>query len=127
MFKRPTMRANRNKNKESLHILLWPAYLAREANPYTALLSDSISQAGGQVREFSARSLLFGKIDVWHIHWPDRALVARTYPRILLKFAVVCGLISVARIRGTRIVWTVHNIQSHERRNPRLERVLMWW
>ena len=99
----------------------------KKANPYTALLSDSISRAGGKVREFSVRTLLFGQIDIWHIHWPDRALTADTYFRILLKFVIVCGLITIARIRGIRIVWTVHNIQSHGRTHPHLERVLMWW
>ena len=45
----------------------------------------------------------------------------RRQPR-RLKSQAVLSLIDFARSRGTKIVWTVHNLASHERRYPRLEK-----
>jgi glycosyltransferase involved in cell wall biosynthesis len=38
------------------------------------------------------------------------------------KSLALLGLVWIARRRGTRIVWTVHNLESHDRRFPRVER-----
>ncbi|MEO1621793.1 MAG: glycosyltransferase [Cyanobacteria bacterium J06632_3] len=69
--------------------------------------------------------LLLGDYDIWHRHWPSRSLNHSNPVKALLKVlaAVICTLI--ARLKGTRIVWTIHNIGSHEQFYPKLER--LYW
>ena len=37
------------------------------------------------------------------------------------KIAGLFGLLRVARLRGTRVVWTVHNLVSQDKLHPRIE------
>ncbi len=104
-----------------LRILAWPAFNTREQNPYAYLLYSHMQAA--EVDEFSIGKLLTRRYDVWHIHWPEMFLnVEKTAAAAGLKTQAVLSLIDFARSRGTKIVWTVHNLASHERRYPRLEK-----
>jgi glycosyltransferase involved in cell wall biosynthesis len=75
-----------------------------------------------RVDEFTPRRLLRGRYDVWHVHWPE--LVAQ---RGFLRTALFALLVVWARVRGTRLVWTAHNVEGHGTAHPRLERRLMAW
>jgi len=104
-----------------LRVLAWPAFNTREQNPYAYLLYTHMQ--GAEVEEFSIAKLLTRRYDVWHIHWPEMFLnVEKTAAAAGLKTQAVLSLIDFARRRGTKIVWTVHNLGSHERRYPRLEK-----
>jgi glycosyltransferase involved in cell wall biosynthesis len=105
-------------------ILGWPAFSPRTGNAYNALLYDAVERRGALVDEFSPARLLARRYDVWHIHWPERLAHGSAAP---LRVAVFAALVLLARLRGTRIVWTVHNLEGHLRRRPRLERRLMRW
>src|SRR5438067_1934267 len=102
-------------------VLAWPAYKPETGNPYTALLAGALERRGVSVDEFTARRLLRGRYDVWHLHWPER--VANR----LLRVPAFVLLVLVARARRMRLVWTVHNIEGHTCRHPRVERGLMQW
>lgn len=104
-----------------LRILAWPAFNTREQNPYAYLLYTHMR--GAEVDEFSIGKLLSRRYDVWHIHWPEMFLnVEKTAVAARLKTQAVLSLMDFARSRGTKIVWTVHNLASHERRYPRIEK-----
>jgi len=105
-------------------ILGWPAFKPDTGNPYNALLYGAVERRGARVDEFSPRRLLRGRYDVWHIHWPERVAHGSA---ALLRVAVFGALVVWARLRGTRIVWTVHNLEGHLRRRPTLERRLLRW
>ncbi len=105
-------------------ILGWPAFNPDTGNPYNALLYGAVERRGAQVDEFSAGRLLRGCYDVWHIHWPERIAHGKAAP---LRVAVFALLVLWARLRGTRIVWTVHNLEGHAPRRPGLERRLLRW
>lgn len=66
--------------------------------------------------------LLFGSDDVLHVHWPDYALKQSSAGRAMLKVLAMFALMDLARLRGKKIIWTVHNLGSHEGFHPRLER-----
>lgn len=102
-----------------------PAFRTRHANPYNALLYDAVEARDVEVREFVARDLLLRRPDVVHLHWPEltflsshRAWQSRAR---LARFAV---LIALARSRGTRLVWTMHNDGAHELGESALQRSL---
>lgn len=76
------------------------------------------------------RNVLFqSEIDVLHLHWleyaaaPDPAPVtglARTWFRLTRLLVAIAAL----RIRGTGVVWTIHNLSAHEPLRPHSQRVL---
>ena len=106
----------------TLKILAAPYLELSEANPYQLLLYQSMKEGNVQVSAFSARKLLQGRWDVWHLHWPE-TIVNPKYSRdiipLLMKFWIK---LKVARFKRTKIFWTVHNLRSHEHTHPLLER-----
>jgi glycosyltransferase involved in cell wall biosynthesis len=78
------------------------------------------------VLEWTPMRMLFGQYDIVHLHWPDNVLSARSS---LVAFARMVGLfvaLAWVRLRGRVVVWTAHNLASHDQRHPRLERSF-WW
>ena len=98
----------------------------RDVNPYTYLLSEALGECGCTVEDFTLRRGLLEKPDVVHIHWPQREVLG-PLPTALKKFAWLVARLLVQRLRGTAIVWTVHNLRGHDRNHPGLEAVLMWF
>lgn len=94
-------------------------------NPFTRQLSDALAPHC-TVLPFSWRRALIGRVDVFHVHWPEVLLrggsILRTWRRYVL-FALL-----MVRLRLTRgaIVRTRHNLIPHEQ-GPRVERALLRW
>lgn len=84
-----------------------------------------MERAGAQVAEFTPRRALSGRYDVWHVHWPDDFLSIRSPVRAVGYVVAELVLMGLARLRGTRIVWTVHDLGPHESPHPWLE-PLFW-
>ena len=103
-----------------LSVLASPGLAVREHNPYTWLL---YSQMQCTVDDFSLSRAFMGRYEVLHLHWPEIGFnaspdAARAYLQLKSWFLAV----DIMKSRGTRVVWTVHNLESHDRRYPRLER-----
>lgn len=83
---------------------------------YAVQMQDSAPD-GVQTLFFSWRAAIFGKYDVFHVHWPEfllrhdrlafRALQAVLYTVLLIRI----------RLRNTAVVRTLHNTQPHEDSN----------
>jgi glycosyltransferase involved in cell wall biosynthesis len=101
-------------------VMSWPAF--RSENPYNVALYREMQLLGAAVSEFSPWGLLRTVPDIVHFHWPDITINRRSLPRAVARGVALLMLVAAARARGARVVWTVHNLQSHERRHPRLER-----
>lgn len=59
-----------------------------------------------------------------HLQWPERTLNPDSSVgagRLVARLLLLC---TVLRLRGRRVLLTVHNATSHDRRHPALERVL---
>ncbi|QHC60127.1 glycosyltransferase [Rathayibacter sp. VKM Ac-2760] len=94
-----------------------PAFRTRYANPYNARLYTAMTAEGVLVRDLSWARLLLAKVDVVHLHWPDLTFLSgiRRY-RIVARLVFFFAFLRVARLRGTRLIWTAHNVASHEER-----------
>jgi glycosyltransferase involved in cell wall biosynthesis len=109
-----------------MRIIGQPAFEADGAtNPYNWLLYQEIISLGVDVDGFSITRLLRNKYLIWHRHWPEWTLNDSNLVRVIFKLIVYQLLISFVRFRGTKIVWTIHNLHSHEQFYPRLEK-LFW-
>lgn len=99
-----------------------PAFRTAHANPYNARLYTTIAAEGCTVRDLSYVRLFTRRIDVVHLHWPELTFLTGRDWRVLARLLLFRAGLRVARLRaGTKLVWTVHNVTSHERRaTPRL-------
>lgn len=105
-----------------------PAFRTAHANPYNARLYRTVSNHGGEVRDLSYRRLLTEPIDVVHLHWPELTFLTGRPWRVLARLTLFYGSLTVARLRnGTTLVWTVHNVTSHEQRATSSLRALHRW
>ncbi|MGO2664807.1 hypothetical protein, partial [Mycetocola reblochoni] len=84
-------------------------------NPYIVMLRDALDRTEGvSVRTFTWRRALFGRYDVFHVHWPE-ILPRGTSPlKTLLRHVTTAALVARWRLTGTPVVRTQHNIASHE-------------
>jgi beta-1,4-mannosyltransferase len=110
---------------DPMRVLAKPAFETRDRNPYNWLLYTHMQDRGVHVDEYRRSRLLTEKYDVWHLHWPEMHLNDASLSRaIRLSLTTILMAIWV-HIRGGRVIWTVHNLRSHERRYPIIER-LFW-
>ncbi|MBA2246053.1 MAG: glycosyltransferase family 4 protein [Gemmatimonadetes bacterium] len=104
----------------NLRVLAWPANAP--GNAYIRLLYEHMRAFGVEVTDFSPARALFTSAEIWHLHWPESPLRHARFPRAFLRMTVLLGLIVLARLRGTTVIWTAHNLDVHESSHPRLER-----
>jgi len=106
-----------------MKVVAWPAFSNKEWNPYNSLLYSKIQKKGITVRDFDGRLFSnFDGVDIFHIHWPDLFLKRRFWLQAALACASLLIILKRARRAGARVVWTAHNLQSHENRYPWLEK-----
>jgi beta-1,4-mannosyltransferase len=103
-------------------VIAWPAF--RSENPYNVLLYSAIVDSGVRVEDFSPRKLLTRRPAIFHVHWPEVVINVASPVRAALRAAAFLFLVWAARLRGTKVLWTIHNLHSHELLHPRLERWL---
>jgi glycosyltransferase involved in cell wall biosynthesis len=67
--------------------------------------------------EFSGRWLLrrLRNIDFIHIHWPSFFYSKPQKGKCLRGFILFSFFLILARLRGVRLIWTIHNLYPHER------------
>ena len=105
-----------------LSIIARPAFNVLYTNPYNWLLYTNCQKLGHTVDEYSPFKILRGNFDIWHLHWPEHFLNYSNQLLVWRRLATTFGLLTVARIHGIKLIWTVHNLQAHERLHPRVER-----
>jgi len=104
-----------------LHIAADPAFSNRSLNPYNSLLYEHLQALGVKVQEglWSPQTL---HAKVFHCHWPESFLHRPTALRCLASGLKLCAQVLLCRLLRIHIVWTMHNLQPHEQRRPRMSR-----
>jgi hypothetical protein len=105
-----------------MQVLAMPAFSNGKFNPYTSLLYEQMAGLGVEVMEFSRIGLLRGRPDVWHMHWPEGTLIESSRIRTVARVVLLFACLGVAKIKGTKRVWTIHNLHTHEQPHPWIER-----
>src|SRR5712691_8004616 len=105
-----------------MRVLASPAFKNRHDNPYNAALSTALEAQGAEVREFSWRRVFLEKWDIAHVHWPEGALNTRGSLRAMGRAFYLLAKLLYAKARGAKLVWTVHNLKSHDQEFPEIER-----
>ena len=108
------------EQQRALRVLARPGFSNRLANPYNWLLYTELSRLGVRVEEYGIGRSIVGRYDVCHVHWPESTFNASLIEALATTESLLCSL-DALRAKGTRVVWTVHNLRAHERRYPRAE------
>lgn len=86
-------------------------------NAYWDNLYDGIAKSGKieiYHNEFWRLLFSFHRPQVVHLHWPT-ILYASRYPLLRpIKLLIRFKILLLAKLRGDKLVWTMHNVQSHE-------------
>ena len=98
---------------------------------YTECFYPALESLGVKVQEcvFAGRWLLANlrQGDYVHLHWPSFLYGDPRPAGCLRKFALFLFFLALARWRGARIVWTVHNLYPHDRCViPQLDQLVRW-
>ena len=104
-----------------MRVLAKPAFSKKESNPYTWLLNKTMENMDLEVYEFSIKQCLTKKYDIFHIHWPEWHLGNSKIFDAITKTIALLLLIALMRLRGTKVIWTVHNLRAHQTLYPVLE------
>lgn len=109
-----------SESVSKLRVLARPAFANRRDNPYNWLLYSGLRARGVRVEEFGVKNLLFGRFDICHVHWPESTFNASLLEGLATTGALLRAL-DWLKVRGTKLVWTAHNLRAHERRFVRAE------
>jgi glycosyltransferase involved in cell wall biosynthesis len=98
-----------------------PAFSNKNENPYNWLLYTHILNSGVSVDEYSPLNILKKRYEIFHIHWPEKFLCNPNFLKAFLRTLQFLIILFISKIKGTKIVWTVHNLRSHENYYPFFE------
>ena len=98
----------------------------RDTNPYQKLLATAVSHQNitvlwGGYGRFALLKALKQKPDLIHLHWIAPFWLDRNPLRSRLSALRFLAEVQLVKRRGIKLVWTIHNLQDHERTNPCLE------
>ncbi|MFV0373220.1 glycosyltransferase [Microbacterium sp.] len=86
----------------------------------TALEADGV-----EIRFFTWRAALFGRYDLFHLHWPEGLTSGGGSVKGQVTYALTRLLNARLRVTRTPVVRTLHNLRPHDADiTPRLRRVL---
>jgi glycosyltransferase involved in cell wall biosynthesis len=88
-------------------------------NPYQPALAEALRPLGVSVQGQILRWHLFRQArgaDVLHVHWTF-ALAKAPRWKFALRYPALAAQLLAIRLTGRRIVWTMHNVENHERHN----------
>lgn len=89
---------------------------SESTNPYITQLNRALAATPGlAVSTFSWRHALLRHWDVFHVHWPETVIYSPRRLLRALKLALLAILLVKFRLRSTAVVWTFHNVGTHER------------
>ena len=114
------------KLHNKINVVAKPAFANKMKDPGNYRLYSEIIKGGLQIQEWSLLRLILGNYDIVHIHWPDNILKTRFWWISLIKLSLlIIVLVWIRRFRRSSVIWTAHNIESHEGWHPRIEK-LFW-
>ncbi len=95
-------------------------------NPYQDALFNALSRLKVQVEGQKFKWFILPlalRVDVIHFHWTYTAVRTRTR-KFVFMYPLFAIQLAFFRLIGRRIIWTVHNLENHEKRNRFRDRLV---
>jgi glycosyltransferase involved in cell wall biosynthesis len=90
-------------------------------NPFHTLLHAELRKLRIAVEPYSRREIPDQRFDILHVHWPDVWLNFPSAVRCMVRLMRQFRHFRKIKNGGAKIVWTVHNLGTHEGRHPLIE------
>lgn len=106
--------------KSQLTVLAFPGLNQRKYGSYSWLLYQGMASRKIRIVDFNKRlwlSLLFERVDIFHVHWPESIYQRLSSPAAAASAVIFIAFSLLLKLRGTKIVWTVHNLHAHDSRS----------
>ncbi len=110
--------------RQHMKALLFPFY---PNNPYQPNLVRELTALDCTVDGQSAisplallKSLCRG-YNIYHLHWTDPYILSEKLPVSIIKSAVFVVFLLLLKLKGSRLVWTIHNFGKHEKNQQGFE------
>jgi beta-1,4-mannosyltransferase len=118
-----------------MRILASPAFANEKVNPYNALLyrhmlainDDGSATQTALIEDYTHKRAFFGRYDILHFHWPDGYVNKRGWLKSLQRALLFACVLLASKVKHSKIVWTVHNVQPHDAYHPGFSRRFMRW
>jgi beta-1,4-mannosyltransferase len=114
-----------DRRQYPVQVIAKPAFRNRDRNPYNALLYTHLRDHGVETFEIDRLADPGLQPSILHLHWPEARLQAPRFVGAAKQLAAQHLQIRSAKRRGIKVVWTAHNLGSHEAAYPGLE-ALFW-
>jgi glycosyltransferase involved in cell wall biosynthesis len=114
----------RPRRESYVRVLMFPKNVD---NPYVRRLAAVLEHGGAVIDEFTYRRALTDRYDVLHLHWPDSHLASRRWWGALIKHGRFACAVGLLRLRGAKIVWTLHNLKPHDANHWISEQLFRLW
>lgn len=84
-------------------------------NPYLVMLAGALREDPQlRVLNFSWRTALGSRYEVFHVHWPEIMVTGGTWPKRTVRQLLFLGLLAKLRLQRTAVVRTRHNLELPE-------------
>jgi len=110
-----------------VRVLAWPAFRKAAANPHAALLAGELRALGVDISDWTPVRALVRPGQLWHIHLPETVVYRRSRLVAWSETLAFVLLLTLARWRGTKMLWTIHDLGSNDQHHPRLEEWYWRW
>ncbi|WNB92505.1 glycosyltransferase family 4 protein [Bacillus sp. NEB1478] len=104
---------------------VWMFPKTNKENPYNNMLSSSIEKYGVNVTNFRQRNFLdIKKNEILHLHWPHSLYQSNSLMVMTFKAIALILVLSVLKLKGSKIVWTLHNLYPHKYKYKFMEKII---
>ena len=86
----------------------------RSPNPYTTQLYGSLQGLGAEVFDLRKPPVFGRRPDIIHVHWPDHLFGRHGKAVATGRFVAMQTYLRICLARGTKLVYTVHNLKPHD-------------
>jgi len=113
-----------------INVIFTPYYKSdRTSNPYQNILEEHLSKLGANIEASDSKlseliiKKRWRKNNILHLHWIHSFYISRN--RLCSSIDLIFFLFELLFLKaaGMKIVWTAHNIESHENKYPALDKV----
>ena len=100
-----------------------------EHNKYQELLSTSLEKKGFKVLKIKKSIFklleycIFSKIKILHFHWLHGITNSQGIVKTFFRIFLFISCIIIWKIKSKKIIWTIHNLSSHENNRDKLEKI----
>ncbi len=100
-----------------------------EHNKYQELLCTSLERKGFKVVKVKKsifkllKYCIFSKINIIHFHWLHGITNSRGIVKTFFRIFLFISCIIIWKIKAKKIIWTIHNLSSHDNKREKLEKI----